>query len=179
MAKDDEESSKDVLTAGKKEDDERKERDKEDRKERELDDRDRDRGPAQSYPSQQGYYPPPPPRQPMFTPQGMPKIVAIGILIGLILLFVGSMISVGAGFMDPSEEDDAEKQDDQRDLQRNLVNTSRLVNAIGLFLAGLFVILPLMLIKDLSTNQRIMLVILLVAIIVGFTLTSLTVNVSI
>ena len=124
--------------------------------------------PASSYPPQQGYYQPPP-KPPMFTPEGFPRILAFGLLIGIILLFVGSMIFVSAAYMDPDEEDNADKRDDAYDFQRNLYASSRLFGAIGLLLTGIFVILPLVLIKGLSTNQRFMLIVIISAIIIGFT----------
>jgi len=80
------------------------------------------------------------------------------------------MIFVAAAYMDPAEEEDAEDRDKAVDLQRNLFTSSRLVGAIGLFLIGIFTVLPLMLIKDLTTTQRIMLIGVIAAIIIGFTL---------
>lgn len=167
MSKQEDDSPKDVIKPGKKDEEASPDKEREEKKDRE------DRGyptAPPAYPAQSNYYPPPPPAKPMFTPEGMPKILAIGILIGIILLFVGSMIFVAASYMDPSEEEDAEDRDDAYDLQRNLYTSSRLVGAIGLFLTGIFTVLPLMLIKDLSTTQRIMLIGIIAAIIIGFTL---------
>jgi hypothetical protein len=165
----DEDQSKEVLSVPKKDkledrNDEERRRDEERDRDSARDDRGGAPPPPPSY--QQGYYPPPKP--PLFTPEGLPKIVAIGILLGIILLFVGSMLYVSAYYMDPSEEDDAEKRDDAVDFQRTLLASSVLMNAIGLLLAGIFVILPLMLIKNLKTNQRLMLIALIAAIIIGF-----------
>jgi len=121
--------------------------------------RDRDR----DGPPPPGYGPAP---TPMFSAEKLPKLLAIFILIGIIILFIGALLTSSAGFI-KVEGDDAE---DDRDLKRNLTAGGHLMGGIGLLLTGLFIVLPLMIIKDLSDNQRILLGILLMAVILGFSL---------
>ncbi|MCK5559524.1 MAG: hypothetical protein KAJ51_02980, partial [Thermoplasmata archaeon] len=101
------------------------------------------------------------------------RFMAIGILIGILILFVGTLLIVSANYMDPAEERDPDDQDDARDLQRNIATSGGLINGIGLFLLGLFIVLPLMIIRDLSDKQRAMLVIILASVILGFSFLSL------
>ena len=110
-----------------------------------------------------GYGPPP---TPMFTAEKLPKLLAIFMLIGIIILFVGALLTSTAGFI-KIEGDDAE---DDADLKRNLTSAGHLMGGIALFLMGLFVVIPLMVIKDLSDRQKLLIGIFLMAIILGFSL---------
>ncbi|MCK5561182.1 MAG: hypothetical protein KAJ51_11330 [Thermoplasmata archaeon] len=123
-------------------------------------------------PSEQppGYGPPPaygPPPEPFFRANNLQKILAIGLLLGIIILLVGAILSASSGFIKFDEKDLKDAQDD-KDLARSLGAAGQLVGAIGLFIIALFVILPLLLIHDLSDKQRKMLILLMMAIIIGF-----------
>ena len=77
--------------------------------------------------------PPPPPRKPMFTKENVPKFLAFGLLISYLLLFIGAMLTAGGSFIDPADGD----------LKRNLLASGILIDGIGLFMASIFIILPL------------------------------------
>jgi hypothetical protein len=158
VSKSDEEPSKPpaAKTARTVEDDEKA---RDDDRQRERDNRwDRDRD--DRYYGSQPQYPPP---QPMFTPQNVPKLMALGLLLGIILLFIGSMLTAGGHYVKLEDEDDY-------DLQRNMLASGNLVAGIGLFIGALFFIIPLLMIRDIEEKHKTLLVLLLAAIIVGFAL---------
>ncbi len=107
-----------------------------------------------------------PPQQPMFTADKIPKFIAIGILIGILLLFIGALLSSTA----ISVKVEGQDSEDEEDLQRNLRAGGHFMGSIGMFLIGLFVVLPLLLAKDLSDRQKQLMGILLLAVIIGFSL---------
>jgi hypothetical protein len=119
--------------------------------------------------SKQPDYPPPPgygygpQADPFFSAKNLHKILAIGLLIGIICLFIGAMAAAGGKFIKVEKEDDA-------DLQRNLSAVGHLMGGVGLFLVALFVLLPFLMIKDLSDKQKNMLILLFIAILIGFTI---------
>jgi len=81
---------------------------------------------------------------------GLPKMVGIGILICVIMLFLGTLLTAGALYIK-----------DDIDLQRNLLATTVLVGGIGLFILGLFASIAFLGKKNLSEHQLKLLVILL------------------
>jgi hypothetical protein len=114
-----------------------------------------------------GYGPPPaygPPPEPFFRASNLQRILAIGLLLGVIILLLGAILSASSGLI---KFDDKDPEDDQ-DLARSLSASGQLVGAFGLFIIAIFVILPMMLIHDLSDKQRKMLILLMMAIIIGF-----------
>jgi hypothetical protein len=120
--------------------------------------------PAQSAQELYGNYPPgqpPRPVQPMFTSEGLGRVLAIGLLIGIIILFIGAALTSGAQFIKPEDEDD-------QDLKRSLYASGTLVGSIGLLLMGIFIVLPMMVIKDLTDAQKTLLIIVSTGIIIGF-----------
>lgn len=161
MTDDDEERKGEVLTVGKKNKEESLDKGKEGKKEPEesgdVTPRAQPAQPAQSYPPQ-GYYPPP---QPLFTSGSLQRLLAVGILICVIMLFVGSMLTAGGMYV-KTEDSGA------RDLKRNLAASGVLLGAIGLFLLGLFATLAFMQIHDLSDQQKQGILILMAAIFIGF-----------
>jgi cytochrome bd-type quinol oxidase subunit 1 len=72
------------------------------------------------------------------------------------------MLATGAKYIEVEKEDDA-------DFQRNLSASGHLMAGVGLFIVALFVLLPFLMIRDLSEKQKNMLVLLLIAILIGFT----------
>ena len=124
--------------------------------------RDRDR----NGPPPPGYGPPP---TPMFSADKLPKLLAIFLLIGIIILFIGALLTSSAGFIKIRYDDPDDTEADQ-DMKRTLTASGHLMGGIGLLLTGLFIVLPLMIIKDLSDKQRILLGILIMAVILGFSL---------
>jgi hypothetical protein len=155
MAKEDEDNSKEVLKVGKKDDsaspDPKDESQTKEKKEPEYP----QAAPAAaaSYPGQYAP-PPPPPAQPMFTSANLSKMVAIGLLVGIILLFVAGLLAGGAYFADQNFGD--------------VVGGAKILGSIGLFLAGIFIVLPLMTVRDLTEEQKLFIIIILAGIIVGF-----------
>lgn len=118
-----------------------------------------------------GYGPPPaygPPPEPFFRANNLQKILAFGLLFGIIILLVGAILSASSGFISVDPEDDLDDQKDDQDLIGNLAASGQLVGAIGLFIIALFVILPLLQINDLSDKQRKLLMLLMMAVIIGF-----------
>jgi hypothetical protein len=154
MAEEDKDSQREVLIAGKVDKDGEKGKEESKDKADEPGGRDQPAPAYGQYPPPPGAYPPPPPREPMFTSANLAKTLGIGFLIVIILLFVGSLLSVSATFVDeyPAE----------------VRAVGVLIAAIGLFLGGIFVALPLMQIRDLSKYQKATLIILLSALIIGF-----------
>ena len=172
MAEEEKDSQREVLRAGKVEEQRGKDEVKE--KPGEPGGREQQGYDYGQYPPPPGAYPPPPPREPMMTAGRLHKFMAIGIIIGIIILFVGTLLIISANYMDPTDERDADDVEKASDLQRNLATTGGLINGIGLFLMGMFLVLPLMIIQDLSNKQRMMLVIILAAVIIGFSFLTLT-----
>jgi hypothetical protein len=151
-----------------------KETKREDKKEGKLDkDQDRarepddqyERGPPEYY--QLPPYPPhspypgyyPPPRKQMFSSKDLTKELSTGLLIGIIILFAGAILRACANTTIV-----------EYDYVKYLQIGSQIVGAAGLFIMGLFVVLPIMNVKDLSDTQKLPLFILLGAIIIGFAL---------
>lgn len=158
MAEEDKDSQREVLAAGKKE--EHKAKDEEMERPGEHGERRDQQGyDYGQYPPPPGAYPPPPPAEPMMTARNMHRILAIGVLIGVIILFVGTLLIVSSAYVT-----------DDWELQNNLHTSGRLIDGIGLFLTGLLLAIPLMVIRDLTVKQRALLVIILAAVIIGFTL---------
>lgn len=124
-------------------------------------------GPPPEQPPPPGYGPGPaygPPPEPFFRANNLQKILAIGLLLGIIVLLIGAMLTASADFI----KIDAKDPEDDLDLQRNLDASGHLLGGIGLFLTALFVLLPLLLIHDLSEKQQKLLMLLMMAIIIGF-----------
>ena len=67
----------------------------------------------------------------MFTADKVPKFIAIGVLIGIILLFVGALLSSTAITVEIKDDDDV-------DLVRNLLAGAHFMGSIGMFLIGIF-----------------------------------------
>jgi hypothetical protein len=173
MAEEDKDSQREILTAAKVDKDEEKGKEESKDKAGEPGGRDQPAPGYGQYPPPPGAYPPPPPREPMMTAERLHRFMAIGILIGILILFVGTLLIVSANFMDPYEETDPDDLDNALDLQRNVGTSGGLINCIGLFLMGIFIVLPLMIIRELSDKQRAMLVIILASVILGFSFLSL------
>jgi hypothetical protein len=130
--------------------DEDRPRGREDKWERDREDR--YYGPPQQYPP-----------QPMFTKENVPRLMALGLFIGIILLFIGSMLTAGAIMMEPDAKDPGETK-------RTLLGAGVLIDGIGLFIMSIFIVLPLLIVRDLDEKQRTLIIILTAAIIIGFAL---------
>ncbi len=105
------------------------------------------------------------PRKALFTTENIPSFMGLGLLIGIILLFVGTMITAGGMYVDVESLDS-----DDADLKRNLLASGVLIDGIGLFLAAIFIVLPLLLVKNIGDKQKTFMILLLGAIIIGFSL---------
>jgi hypothetical protein len=166
---DDEESeSPPVAKAAKPTDDEDKDKDRGSRKEREQQDN-RYYGPPQSqYPPQ---YPPP---QPLFSKDNVTKMMTLGLIIGIICLFIASMLVAGGKLTDVTydfdDQDDRDKYNDAIDFQNTMFGAAILMAGIGLFLISIFLMLPLLLIRDLDDKQKKFIIFLIGAVIIGFAL---------
>ena len=89
--------------------------------------------------------------------------MALGILIGIILLFIGGLLTAGAMYMKPKDEGGI-------DTQRILFASGVMIDSVGLFLMAIFLVMPLLIVKDLTDKQRTLLIILIAAVIIGFVL---------
>ncbi len=144
-------------------DDEDKDRDRDRIRDRDRDYRDdRYHGPP-SYPPQ---YPPP---RPFFSADNINKFVGLGLLMGIILLFIGTMMN-GSASLVKLEGLSGDDYEDARDLQRNLYGGGIIIDGIGLFIISFFILLPLLLIRDLGDKQRYILILIAAAVIVGYTI---------
>ncbi len=106
---------------------------------------------------------PQPTRKQLFTTENTPSFMGLGLLIGIILLFIGTMFTAVGMFVEVESSDD-------EDLQRNLLASGVLIDGIGLFLAAIFIVLPLLLVKNIGDKQKTFMILLLGAIIIGFAL---------
>lgn len=152
--------------AAKPVDDDERDKDRDVRRDREHRD-DRYYGP----PGHGQPYPPPyPPRPSFFSAENFNKLVSLALLIGIICLLIGTMCTVGARLTKIDYGDDADDREAAEDQQRNLYGASVLLDGIGLFIIALFLFLLLMSSRDLTEKQVIVLIILMAAVIIGFTL---------
>ncbi|MHA2431415.1 MAG: hypothetical protein ACXACC_10365 [Promethearchaeota archaeon] len=110
------------------------------------------------YHPQEPYYPP---SQPFFSSRNLPKIIGIGVIVCIIMLFVGTLLTAGAYYIDVEDADDI-------DFQRSILATTVLVGGIGLFVLGLITTAAFIQIHDLSERQRIVLGMILVGTIFAF-----------
>jgi hypothetical protein len=101
--------------------------------------------PGQPYPMPPGY-----PPAPFFTAANLNKFISIGVLICVIMLFVGNMINASAYYMDLDDSDDYEAQ-------RNRMGAAIAVGGIGLFILGLFAAIAFLQIRDLTDHQKLVL----------------------
>jgi hypothetical protein len=158
ISKDDEDSDKASTVKSAKPVDDEKVKEKDDKSTPEYRDS-RFYGP----PPQQAQYPPSyPPQAPLFSQQNVYKLLSLGILIGIILLFIGSLMNGAGTLVEPDSESN-------QDTKRNLHGWATIVDGIGLFIISIFILLPLLLIRDLENKQRTILIILIAAIIIGYT----------
>jgi hypothetical protein len=154
----DEDGSKEVLKVGRKTDDE-DDWESESKKSEKTKKEEISHPPPAPVAQPVGSYPPPPPAQPakpLFTSENLERMLGIAALIGVIMLFVGALLAGGANFADR--------------YQSEVYGGGKLIAGIGLFIAGLFVILPIMTVRDLSKQQKYLLFILTAAIIIAFAL---------
>ena len=182
MAREEGAGGKEVLKVSKKddektwklEDEQPKDRPRDDQRDRAREDSwdkdrdsDRDRDDRDRWERDRGEHDrddyPPPPSKPLFSSENIYKLMALGLLIGIILLFIGGMLTAGAMYMKPKDEGGF-------DTQRVLYASGVLIDSIGLFLMAIFLVIPLLIVKDLNDKQRTLIIILAAAVIVGFVL---------
>jgi hypothetical protein len=101
--------------------------------------------PGQPYPMPPGY-----PPAPFFTAVNLNKFIAIGVLICVIMLFVGAMINTSAHYMDRDDDDVYEKMD-------NRYGAAIAVASIGPLILGLFATIAYLQIRDLTEHQKLFL----------------------
>jgi hypothetical protein len=123
-------------------------------------------GPTQSqYPPQ---YPPP---QPMFSKENVTKLITLGLMIGIICLFIASLLAAGGKLTDMTYDfDEQDKYQDAIDFQNTMYGSAVLMAGIGLFLISIFLMLPLLVIKDLDDKHKKLIIFLIGAVIIGFAL---------
>ncbi|MFO8110725.1 MAG: hypothetical protein R6U17_09465 [Thermoplasmata archaeon] len=124
--------------------------------------------PPEQPPQQQQQWQEPPPQQyqqppstPMFSAEGIQKTLGMMLLIGVVIILVGSILVAASGYI---ERDSVGSMN----LARNLNATGILLGAVGLSLPAMISSFAIFSIKDLSEKQIQMLVFVIGASLVGF-----------
>jgi uncharacterized membrane protein len=107
----------------------------------------------------------------MFSKENVTKLITLGLMIGIICLFIASLLAAGGKLTDMTYDfDEQDKYQDAIDFQNTMYGSAVLMAGIGLFLISIFLMLPLLVIKDLDDKHKKLIIFLIGAVIIGFAL---------